>query len=238
MQVVAARNRRQEHLLVLAADVAHGVDAPGPLLPRVVPQRPERDGEFRLPSPVRSLRAHDPVRVPAHVEAGAPAAPAAGLAGLPFSHHLAVVLDPERIGAEHERVLPIVEGVEQDLDRVGVVEVGVATAFSDDEVAWLGVDVDDADVELLPIHQEPDLGVLAGGLAFVRLLLNEGGEGLRRRPQRVVHASVDDWPLTIRQVPDGQLGDWRHRLCECRRRTDKDDPADGERGRKPAGRPD
>ena len=63
-----------------------------------------------------------------------PAATPAPLAGLSFGHHLAVVLDAERIGAEDERVLAVVERVEEDLNRVGVVEIGVAAALADDEM--------------------------------------------------------------------------------------------------------
>ena len=90
-----------------------------------------------------------------------PAPPLAALSGLSLGHHLSVVLDAERIGAEHERVLPVVEGVEQDANRVGVAEIGVAAALADQNVLGLGVEADQRDVEVLAIEQKANLGSLA-----------------------------------------------------------------------------
>ena len=87
--------------------------------------------------------------------AAAPAPPAASLA---FAHHLAVVLDTERIGAEHERVLSVVERVQEDLDRIGMAEVRIATALGHDQAVGLRVMADDRDVEIRLIDKEPDLG--------------------------------------------------------------------------------
>ncbi len=50
MQVVAARHRREEDLLVLAPDVAHDVDAPRAVLAGVVAERLERDRELGFPA--------------------------------------------------------------------------------------------------------------------------------------------------------------------------------------------
>jgi hypothetical protein len=47
---------------------------------------------------------------------------------------VAVQLDPERVRAEDERVLPVVERVEEDLDRIGIGQAGVSTALADDDV--------------------------------------------------------------------------------------------------------
>ena len=136
-------------------------------------------------------------------------------AGLPPD--LAVVLDAERIGAEDERVLTVVERVEQDLNRIGVVEVGVATTLAHDDVVGLGVEADDADVEILAIEQKPDLGSLGGGLTLVRPLLDEPAEGIRVRPARLIDVPVDDWLLALAELVHYQLRGGGNRLC-CRKR--------------------
>ncbi len=130
------------------------------------------------------------------------AAATASLPGLPLRHHLAVVLDTERIGAEDERVLAVVERVEQDANRVGVVEVGVAAALADENVLWLRVEADDADIEVLPVEQKPDLGPLGGRLPFVRLLLDECRERFTLCPHVLVHQTIDDGSLPLGRSAD------------------------------------
>ena len=184
---VAARHRREEDLLVLAADVTHHVDAPGAVRPRVVPQRPERDRELGFPAPLGRARAHDPVGVPVDVEPSD--LPALGSADardepssrvLALAHDLAVELDPEGVRPEDEGVLAIVERVEKDLDRVGIREAGIAAALADDDVGGRRVVADDRNIEIAAIDQEPDFSAFGGRLALLRLLLDEGAVGLRR----------------------------------------------------------
>jgi hypothetical protein len=78
----------------------------------VVPQRAQRNGKLRFPPTLGDLRPHSPIAVPVHIETSA----AASLAGLPFRPDLAVVLNPERVRAEHERILAVIERVEQNAD--------------------------------------------------------------------------------------------------------------------------
>ena len=157
----------------------------------------------------RSVRlgADGPIGVPIEVES----APRATLAALPFAGHLTVVLDSERIGAEDERVLSVVERIEEDLNRVGLGELGVAAALADDNPVRLGVEIDDADVKVLPIEDESDFGSLGGWLPLVRLLLDERAERLGARPARLVHAAVDHGAVAFRQVADRQFGHVRRR---------------------------
>jgi hypothetical protein len=168
--------------------------------PGVVPQRFERDGELRLPSALGGLRADSPVGVPVQVEAAAVA-----LSRLAFASDLRVELDAERVGAEDECVLTIVERVEQDLNRIGVVEVGVAAALAHDDLVGFRVEADDADVEILAIDQKPDFGALAGGLPLFRPLLDESAEGIRVRPARFIDAPVDDRVLALAKLIHHQL---------------------------------
>jgi len=97
---------------------------------------------------------------------------------LPFRHDLAVVFDAERVGAEHERVLAIVERVEQDLNRVRVIEVRVTAALAHQNVLRLVVEADDADVQILAIEQKSNFRSLGRRLAVVGFLLDESAEGL------------------------------------------------------------
>jgi hypothetical protein len=102
-----------------------------------------------------------------------------------------VVFDAERISAEHERVLAVVEGIEQDLNRVGVVEAGVAPALADDNAVRRGVETDRRDVEVLAIEEKADLGPFGSRLAVIRFLLNESAERRDGGPDGIVDAAVD-----------------------------------------------
>ena len=134
VDVEPARNRRQVHLLVLVPDVPQHVEAPGAVRAHRRSARSSAESPSRLPSRVRSpAPCTDPVAVPVRIErADAAALRAAGAAAglrqaarLPLPRHLAVVLDAEGVGAEHERVLVVVERVEDQDDRVGVGQRGV-----------------------------------------------------------------------------------------------------------------
>ena len=70
-------------------------------------------------------------------------------------------------------VLVIVEGVEDELDRVRLGEVGVALALREDDLARVGVERDHADVQVLSLEDEPHFGLLGGRLALVGILLHE-----------------------------------------------------------------
>ena len=101
------------------------------------------------------------------------------------------VLHAEGIGAEDEPVLMVVEGVENELDRVRLGEVGVALALRVGDAIGLAVEGDDADVEVLVVEGDPHLGFLRRRLALVGVLLHEVGVGLDPRPDVVVDAAVD-----------------------------------------------
>lgn len=170
------------------------------------------------------MRAHRPIGIPVGIESPhLPALRSATAGGeertarrLALTHDLAVVLDPERVRPEDECVLPVIECIEEDLDRVCVVEVGIAAALADDDLVGRRVVADDGNVESAAIDQEPDLGPLRGGLAFVRLLLDERAVGLRERPDRLFDAPVDLRTLTVDQTADGELWDF----LSCRQRRD------------------
>ena len=78
--------------------------------------------------------------------AGSPGAAAAAI--LTRLRDLCVVLDAGRSGAEYEGVLPVVEGVEQDLNRVGILHLAVAAVLRHDRILRLGIQAADADVEV------------------------------------------------------------------------------------------
>jgi hypothetical protein len=81
----------------------------------------------------------------------------------------------------------------------------VTTALADEDIVWLGIEVDDADVEVLPIEEKPNLGVLACRLSLVGLLLDERAEWLHRKPDRVIDEAVDRGTLAVGEAADGQL---------------------------------
>ena len=103
---------------------------------------------------------------------GAP--PAGGgvvTAGCALAGDLAVVLDPFRIRAEEEGVLAVVEGVEDDLDGVGLVEVAVPAALRDEHPFGLAVEGDDSHVERGLGEEQADFRPLGGRGPVVRFLL-------------------------------------------------------------------
>ena len=73
------------------------------------------------------------------------------------------MLDAERIGAEYERVLSVVERVEEDLNRVGLGELGVAAALADDNPVRFESKLTTADIQVLLIEDEPDFGASVAG---------------------------------------------------------------------------
>jgi hypothetical protein len=96
-----------ERLLVLASDHPLDVESPGLLVgPGRIAQAAERDGEFGRPSFVRGPGRHLPDPSPIRVKGGA------------FVGDQAVELGPVRVGGEDEGVAVVVEGVEDDRDRV------------------------------------------------------------------------------------------------------------------------
>ena len=117
-QRIRFRDRRPEHLLVLAADVPHEVDAPR-LLPGVgEAQRGERDGDLRRPAIVGDRRRDVPDPVPVLVDVGVDQA-GAGVA-LAFFRDLLLQLRAKRRRHEHVAVARVVEGVENQLEVVFV----------------------------------------------------------------------------------------------------------------------
>ena len=79
------------------------------------------------------------------------------------------------------------------------------------------------------IDQEPDLSAFSSGLAFGRLLLDEGAVGLRPRPFHLFDPPVDCRTLTVGQEADGEL---RHVLILGRRdgRGDEHEHPDPQHG--------
>src|SRR5262249_42746002 len=132
-QAVLDRQRSPERPLIAPPDVPLEVQPPRLHRAGRVPDAAEGNGELGAPANVAGLRTHDPRGVPVQVEATArtgllvEAGPRAAAA----AHHaraltlvcdLPVVLEPGRVGAEHEAVLPVLVRVDDDLEAVDVGE--------------------------------------------------------------------------------------------------------------------
>src|SRR5688572_9469191 len=113
---------------------------------------------------IGGARLHRPRRVPVQVEAAAAGAEAVAVALL---GHLAVVLDPGRIRAENKTVLPVAEAVEDDLEGVGRLEVGIAATARREDRARIFVVQDGANVDRLIRVSDVDLRLLRRRLALV-----------------------------------------------------------------------
>ena len=82
-------------------------------------------------------------------------APATGLPGL---RDLPVELNAGWTRPEDERILIVVERIEKNLNRVGVVEFRIAAILCDNDVLGLRIETDDADVEVAVVKADADLG--------------------------------------------------------------------------------
>ena len=213
VDVEPAAHGRHVHLLVLPADVALDVEAPGAVASGRVAQRLERYRDLGFPTALRDGALDAPIAVPVQVQrSNRPALRAARArrargdrARLAFARHLAVVLDAERVGPEDERVLIVVEGVEHHDDGVGLREVGVAPALADDDLARFGVEADHADVEVRLVEQHAHFGAFARRRPFNRIGLRERRVRLNGQPRFVGDPSVDLKCRTIGQVPGCEL---------------------------------
>ena len=136
-QVELNRQGRPESGLVPPPNGPLKVHAPLAAAARLVAQRLERDLELRRPAVFGGHRSHFPGAVPIQIEAAAgaadlPSAAAATSAAaseravVALSDHLAVVFECGRRGREHESILAIAIGVQNDAKAVSVVERGVA----------------------------------------------------------------------------------------------------------------
>ena len=187
---------------VLVARVLHStqhVDAPGLLVAVLIAQALERNPDLDLVAalvhPAARLEDVIGIEVDVAVErAHAPesAAGRGGAARAPAERRAAraVLLHAERVNAEQERDLPVVVGVEEDLDVIfaaDIVAVGVGGA---DHVA-VQLPGDDAEVDRVAPVPDPDFGGLFGGPAVDRLILGEVGEARGLGPGRLVETAVD-----------------------------------------------
>ena len=206
VQVELARQRRPVRLLVPVPDVALEVDSPRLHGAGRVAQRAERNRELGRPADVGDLGRHLPDAVPVQVEPAPRAAlllaarplheaAAEAAAALPLVGQLPVVLEPGRVRPEHEPVLLIPVGVEDDLEAVGLDQRRVAPRVRDDDRRGVADEADHPEVDRVAGVDDAHLGALRRRLALVRGVLAEPGLGARGRPHRLAeHVSVDGRP--------------------------------------------
>ena len=215
------RNRCQERPLVGRGDVALEIDAPGLRRTCPVAQRLEGNGHLQGPALLETAGPDVPHSVPVEV-------------GGPLVRNGGVEQRAQRVGDEVEAVAAVVVGVEHH--REGLVAehaVAVALHLVGDDAVRIGAPAARGDVQGVPIEQHPDLGLVPGRRAFVRLLLNEVGH----RRHGVVDAFVE-LPVELQRTietnrPHGgaALGVARDHLRRKRRRGTVDDRGDhGETG--------
>ena len=98
---------------------------------------------------------------------------------------------PEGIGAEVEATAAVVVGVEDDLDVVVLLEVGVPPHLVGHEAAGFAVEAAHGEVQVAVVEEDPDLGPLGGRGSFDRLALEEAVRDRGLAPDRIVEAAVD-----------------------------------------------
>ena len=142
------------------------------------PQRRERDPDLGGPAGLGDVHFGPPPLVPLQIDV------------LPFVGDQRVVLRPERIDREVERVAVIVEGIEHHLEAVIVEQRIVAPHLAGDDAVTFRVEAGDADIQVRRVQQDAHFGSLRHWLANARLLLDEIADHLRLLPFRLAERSV------------------------------------------------
>ena len=95
----------------------------------------------------------------------------------------------------------------------------VPTHLVGDHPLRMAVPAPDADVEVAIVEEDPRLGLLAGGLAFVRFLLDEASHRFHSRVSQIVQLAVENDGLDHAGCSqrDAPLGVTRHHLGSTRR---------------------
>ncbi len=163
-------------LFQLPVDVTGDVEAPnGPAGGET--KALERNRELRDPPPIRPPAAHVPDGVPVRVQ-------------LP-ARHQAVHQRPGRVRREVEGTPLIAEGVEQNLDAIVGGQATVACHLRADHLPGLGVMRDDADIEVIAVVQEGDVGGFSGPLTGRGQSLDEVADFRGGAPDRLVQNAVE-----------------------------------------------
>ena len=165
-------------LLLLPLDLALHVEAPGVLF-RLEAQGLEGDRELGRPALVGATRR----RVPDSV-------PVVGRSLLVIGD-LPVAARSRRVHLEEEAVAPVEEGIEHDGDVVVDLEQRVAGELRRDNGSCLAVVADDAQVQVVRIEKDPDLGVLGRRLQLVGHSLHEGTDRSGRCPCGLVELAIE-----------------------------------------------
>ena len=154
-------NGRPEAVLVQSPVPAHEVDAPGLNSSIAELQGLERDGDLRRPARLYDAGGNVPHAVPV------------GVGLLPLVERLIVVFGRHRIRLERVAVAAIVERVQDGGDGIDGARVVVTGQVADDELVRLVVVGLDADIQVLVVVENPDLGIESGGLPLPGLSLDE-----------------------------------------------------------------
>jgi hypothetical protein len=103
--------------------------------------------------------------------------------------------------------------VQDELEGVGVVQIGIPPAVGDENARRIGVVAHDADIEVLVVVNDPDFRALGSGLAFDRFGLDEIIDGFNALPYVIGENTIEDG----RVFHTRRAGDSNVFLGGCRR---------------------
>jgi hypothetical protein len=130
---------------------------------RLVPQRPERDGDLDRPASVESGRAHVPD-------------------GVPVAAWVAAIVDEEinhrasRRRREDAPVSPVVERVQKDAEIVVLTDQGIARELTDPFRRTGGIPAPRGDIDVAVVEQYSHVGQFRRAGTLLRHLLDEFAE--------------------------------------------------------------
>jgi hypothetical protein len=167
---------RPTALLELSIDVAGDVESPHGLPGREA-QALEGNRELRDPSLVCASGACVPDSVPVSVQ-------------LSTRDH-AIYEGPGWIRREIERAALVPKGVEENLDAIVGGQAGIARHLRADDTPRLGVVRDDADIEMISVVQERDVGSFRRRPTGYGLSLDQITDFRGRTPNRLVQYAIN-----------------------------------------------
>ena len=113
------------------------------------------------------------------------------VAGVALVGEKQVLAGAQGVGAEVEAAAAVVVRIEDDLDVVVLLEVGVPPHLVGHQAAGLAVEAAQGEVQVAVVEEDADLGALAGRGPFDRLPLEEGVHDRGLLPDCIVEAAVD-----------------------------------------------
>src|SRR5918999_3132692 len=175
-----ARSEREKRLLELVPAESLDLDPPHRIANSVVGNLRQRDANLGDPSLGVDRGLCFPHRIPRKIEGDVVTA----------LRRNGVAHRTSRRDAKEVPTQVVVPGIECDRDDVAV-DRFIAPRETRTKLRRVGFEHSGAEVDGLPVDENPNIGALGRGLALFRVELREARDRLRRLPRRLVEPAID-----------------------------------------------